>query len=134
MAKKGQIGAAKIMARDLVRTRNAISKFYQMKAQLQAVSIRIQTMSSTAAMADAMEGAAKAMYTMNKQVKLPAMQRIMMKFEKEGDMMEMKQELMDDTIDDVMAQEGDDEAEEQLLNQVLDEIGINLAADLQDAP
>merc|ERR1711916_12466 len=117
MAKKGQIGAAKIMARDLVRTRNAISKFYQMKAQLQAVSIRIQTMSSTAAMADAMKGAAKAMYTMNKQVKLPAMQRIMMKFEKEGDMMEMTQELMDDTIDDVMAQEGDDEAEEQLLNQ-----------------
>jgi charged multivesicular body protein 2A len=59
VAKKGQIGAAKIMAKDLIRTRNAISKFHQMKAQLQAVSIRIQTMSSTAAMADAMKGAAK---------------------------------------------------------------------------
>ena len=43
-------------------------------------------------------------YAMNRQVNLPAMQRIMMQFEKEGDMMEMKQELMDDTIDDVMAQ------------------------------
>ena len=42
--------------------RNAISKFHQMKAQLQAVSIRIQTMSSTAAMADAMKGAARAMW------------------------------------------------------------------------
>ena len=35
---------------------------------------------------------------------MPNMQRIMMQFEKEGDMMEMKQELMDGTIDDVMAQ------------------------------
>ena len=134
LAKKGQIPAAKIMAKDLVRTRNAISKFYQMKAQLQAVSIRIQTMSSTAQMADAMKGAAKAMYRMNKQVNVPAMQRIMMQFEKEGDMMEMKQELMDDTIDGVMAQDGDDEQEEEVINQVLDEIGINLAADLVDAP
>ncbi len=74
------------------------------QAQLQAVSIRIQTMSSTAAMADAMKGAARAMYAMNRQVNLPAMQRVMMQFEKEGDMMEMKQELMDDTIDDVMGQ------------------------------
>lgn len=68
MAKKGQMGAAKIMAKDLIRTRGAISKFHQMKAQLQAVSIRIQTMSSTASMADAMKGAAKAMYRMNQQV------------------------------------------------------------------
>jgi charged multivesicular body protein 2A len=61
LAKKGQMGAARIMAKDLIRTRNAISKFHAMKAQLQAVSIRIQTMSSTAAMADSMKGAAKAM-------------------------------------------------------------------------
>lgn len=106
----------------------------QMKAQLQAVSIRIQTMQSTAAMAESMKGAAKAMYTMNRQVNLPAMQRIMMQFEKEGEMMEMKQELMDDTIDGVMNQEGDDQQEEEVINQVLDEIGINLAADLQSAP
>ncbi len=61
-----------------------------MKAQLQAVSIRIQTMSSTAAMAESMKGAAKAMYQMNRQVNLPAMQRIMMQFEKEGEMMDLK--------------------------------------------
>lgn len=114
LAKKGQLGAARIMAKDLIRTRNAISKFHQMKAQLQAVSIRVQTMSSTAAMADAMKGAARAMYAMNHQVNVPGMQRIMMQFEKEGDMMEMKQELMDSTIDDVMAQEGDQEQEDEV--------------------
>jgi len=35
-------GACKIMAKDLVRTRRYIQKFYEMKTQLQAVSLRIQ--------------------------------------------------------------------------------------------
>ena len=41
-AKDGQMGAARVMAKDLVRTRKYIQKFYQMRAQLQAVSLRIQ--------------------------------------------------------------------------------------------
>lgn len=41
-AKSGQIGAAKIQAKDLVRTRRYIGKFYQMRTQLQAISLRIQ--------------------------------------------------------------------------------------------
>lgn len=34
------------MAKDLVRTRNHIQKFYQMRAQLQAVGLRIQVRAS----------------------------------------------------------------------------------------
>ena len=44
------------MAKDLVRTRANIQKFYRMRSQLQAVSLRIQTVKSTAAMANAMAG------------------------------------------------------------------------------
>ena len=51
----GKQGAAKIMAKDLVRTRQQIQKFYEMKSHLQAVSLKIQTLKSTAAMADAMK-------------------------------------------------------------------------------
>jgi charged multivesicular body protein 2A len=45
-AKNGQIGACKIQAKDLVRTRRYIQKFYQMRTQLQAISLRIQVYSS----------------------------------------------------------------------------------------
>jgi len=38
----GQMGAAKIQAKDLVRTRRYIEKFYGMRTQLQAVGLRIQ--------------------------------------------------------------------------------------------
>lgn len=79
------------MAKDLVRTRRNISKFYSMRTQLQAVSLRLQTMRSNQQMAEAMRGATKAMSLMGKQINLPAMQRILMEFEKESDMMDMKE-------------------------------------------
>ena len=41
-AKNGQMGACKVQAKDLVRTRRYIEKFYSMRTQLQAISLRIQ--------------------------------------------------------------------------------------------
>jgi len=56
MAKSGQMEAVKIMAKDLVRTRNFIKKFILMRANIQAVSLKIQTLRSQAAMANALKG------------------------------------------------------------------------------
>jgi charged multivesicular body protein 2A len=47
-------------------------------------------------------------------------------FERESEMMDMKDEMMNDVIDDVMEGEDDEEESEQIVNQVLDEIGISL--------
>ncbi|KAF2076018.1 hypothetical protein CYY_002678 [Polysphondylium violaceum] len=134
MAKQGQMNSAKIMAKDLVRTRYHIQKFYEMKTQLQAVSLRIQTLQSTQAMAEAMKGVTKAMVVMNRQMNLPQFTKIMMEFEQQSDKMDMKEEMMNDTMDSVMEQDGEEEQTEEILNQVLDEIGIDLAAQLVDAP
>lgn len=41
-AQKGQMGACKIQAKDLVRTRRYIEKFYSMRSQLQKISLRLQ--------------------------------------------------------------------------------------------
>lgn len=35
-------GAVKVMAKDLIRTRHQIEKFYKLKSQLQGVALRIQ--------------------------------------------------------------------------------------------
>ena len=50
------------MAKDLVRTRRYTQKFYQMRTQLQAVGLRIQTLRSNQQMADAMRGATRVRY------------------------------------------------------------------------
>ena len=88
MAKQNQMGAVKVMAKDLVRTRHSITKFYGLKSQLQGVSLRMQTLKSTQAMADAMRGVTKAMGVMNKQLNLPALTNIMREFERQNEKME----------------------------------------------
>jgi charged multivesicular body protein 2A len=57
---------------------------------------------------------------------LPQIQHIMMEFEKESEIMDMKEEMMSDTIDEAMEEEEDEEEQDAIVNQVLDEIGINL--------
>ena len=88
MAKQNQMGAVKVMAKDLVRTRHSITKFYGLKSQLQGVSLRMQTLKSSQAMADAMRGVTKAMSTMNKQLNLPSLTNIMREFERQNEKME----------------------------------------------
>jgi charged multivesicular body protein 2A len=124
-AKNNQTGPLKIQAKDLVRTRRYIQKFYQMRTQLQAISLRIQTVRSNEQMMQSMKGATALLGSMNRQMNLPALQRIAMEFERENDIMDQRQEMMDDAIDDVTGLEDEEESEE-VVNQVLDEIGIDL--------
>lgn len=63
---------------------------------------------------------------MNRNMNLPQIQHIMMEFEKESEIMDMKEEMMSDTIDEAMEEEEDEEEQDAIVNQVLDEIGINL--------
>jgi charged multivesicular body protein 2A len=109
LAKEGQMDAVKIMARDLVRTRRYVKKFMLMKANIQAVSLKIQTLRSQNAMAQAMKGVTKAMQSMNRQLNLPQIQRILQEFEKQSEIMDMKEEVMNDAIDDAMEDDADEE-------------------------
>lgn len=133
-AKRNNMNGVKIMTKNLIRKRNTINKFYQMKAQLQDVSSQISTMSSTNAMKDAMKGAAKAMHIMNMQMDLPAMQAFVKTYAFENDQVQEKQKLMDKAIDDMMTMPEDSREEEALMSQILDEIGIKITTQLADAP
>lgn len=134
MAKEGQLDAVKVMAKSLIRNRHAVTKLYALKSQLQAISLRIQTLKTTQAMADAMMGATKAMRVMNRRLNLPNMQKVLMEFEKQNEKMEMTGDMMGDAIDDAMEGEGEAEETDELVGQVLDEIGINLNSQMVSAP
>jgi charged multivesicular body protein 2A len=134
MASQGQMKAVNIQAKELVRTRNYITKFLQMRAHLNAVQLKIQTVKSHEAMASALKGTTAAMVKMNKQMNLPAMQKIMMEFQSEEMKAEMTMELMGDTMDEAMEGENDEEEENAIVSQILDEIGINTSEMAPDAP
>jgi charged multivesicular body protein 2A len=134
MAKMGQMDSVRVMAKDLVRTRQYVKKFIMMKANIQAVSLKVQTLKSQDAMAQAMKGVTRAMQQMNKQLNLPQIQKIMQEFEKQTEIMDMKEEMIGDTIDDAMGEADDEEETEQVVAQVLDELGIQMGQELAGLP
>lgn len=107
-----------------------MQKFTQMRVQLQAVSLRMQTLRSNESMAQAMRGATRAMGQMNRSLNLPQIQRIMNEFEKESATMDMKEEMMSDAVDDAMEDEdegeGEDVESDKILREVFDEIGMGM--------
>ncbi|CAI5742369.1 unnamed protein product [Hyaloperonospora brassicae] len=134
MAKQGQIASVKIMAKDLVRTRQHVTKFYTMRSQLQAVSLRLDTAQSAEAMTSALQGTTTAMKAMATTMNLPRLNQIMMEYTKESEKMELTQETVGDTIDDIMDADQDEEEEEKIVGQVLDEIGIDMTGAVPEAP
>lgn len=134
LAKEGQMDAVKIMAKDLVRTRRYVRKFMLMKANIQAVSLKIQTLKSQNTMAQAMRGVTRAMATMNRQLNMPQIQKILQEFEKQSEIMDMKEEMMSDSIDEAMAADDDEEESDQVVSQILDELGLQLNDTLSGLP
>jgi charged multivesicular body protein 2A len=76
-------------------------------------------------MMQSMKGATSLLGSMNRQMNLPALQRIAMEFERENEIMDERQQMMDDAIDEATGIE-DEEESEDIVKEVLDEIGVDL--------
>merc|ERR1719354_1384574 len=113
MAKEQQMGAVKIMAKDLVRTRAHVTKFIEMRSHLQSCGLKLQTVKSHHAMGEAMKNTTKAMMKMNQAVNAPAISKMM---------------------DDAMEEPGDEEETDKIVSQVLDEIGISFGEEIPVGP
>ena len=134
MAKQNQVGPLKIRARDLVRMRNQITKFYTMSSHLKSVEMRLQTMSSTQQMSETLGQASRAMVAFNKQMNLPEINKMLQEFSRENQRMEMTEEMMDDAMGMAFENEDDVEASDQVVNEVLGEIGIQIDGELDHGP
>jgi charged multivesicular body protein 2A len=103
-------------------------------SHLQGCALKLQTVKSHQAMADAMQSTAKAMHKMNKSVNVQTISKMMAEFERENMKTEMMQEMMGDAIDDALNDNPNAEEEEDVIvNQVLDEIGVSFGEELPEA-
>lgn len=133
-ARANQMDSVKIMAKDLVRTKSQIKKFNIMKANLQAISLKTATLKSQSSMASAMRGVTQGLVRMNRQMNLPQIQRIIQEFQKQTDMVDMKEEMINDVMDDVFEEDTDEQESDQIVNKVLDELGIEMNETLSTLP
>ena len=133
-AANNKMATVRIMAVDLVRTRNHIKKMSQMKTKLQAVLLTFQSIKAQSTMANAMKNVTIAMGQMNRQINLPSLTQIMKEFEIQSTTMEMKDELIQETMESLWDEDGEEADIDEIVNQVYDELGIKLESDLVSTP
>ena len=128
LAEKGQTTGAKMMAKDIVRSKAQQAKLEQFVGQLNAVSLRIGSCSTLNELGDAMANCANAMTLVSSKLDAKKLAHMAKEIAKQDMQLDMKSEMMSDvleSIDDV-----NEEEEEEVYNQVLMEAGVNLAEQL----
>merc|ERR1712126_802082 len=133
MAKQGNKQACSTLAKQLIQVRKQKNR-NMTSSKVTGVGHQITAMNANVKMASSMGAATKAMGTMNKQVNPMALQQTLKEFEQESAKMDMADEMMGDTLDDLFDASGDEEEQDAIVNQVLDEIGIEVTGKLTDAP
>jgi len=133
-AKAGQMKSVKIMAKDLVRIRKHQEKFVNLTAQLRAIGLQMTAMASTQQLTESVKGVTKSMVKLNKSIKLPELQKIMMEFAKQTEQMDMKQEMIGDSLENAMDDVDDEEETDRVVGSIMAEIGLSMDDSMVSAP
>uniref|UniRef100_A0AAY5KD96 Charged multivesicular body protein 2Ba n=1 Tax=Esox lucius TaxID=8010 RepID=A0AAY5KD96_ESOLU len=134
MAKTGNKEACTILAKQLVQLRRQKNRTYAVSSKVTSMSTQTKLMNSQMKMAGAMGATTKTMQAVNKKMDPQKMQQTMQNFQKENMKMEMTEEMMNDTLDEIFDGSGDEEESDSIVNQVLDEIGIEISGKMVNAP
>lgn len=119
-----------MMARDIVRMRNQITKMNEFCGQLKAVSLRIGSISTINEFSNAMEEAANAIITVSGNLdtqKLAQMAKTMMK---EDAKLDMRQEMMQEVLEGIGEGMDDPLQQDQIYKQILEELNINIEGEV----
>jgi charged multivesicular body protein 2A len=106
LTQRNEMESVMILCKDLVRNRAAAQKFLKLSSQLESLGLRIETIKAQAGAAKALKGAAAAMHQLNQMTNVPEMQAIVQKFIMENEMMDAKNEMVDEAIDMGLDTEG----------------------------
>ena len=122
------------LSKQLVQVRAQKEKMLTAKANLGAVQMHATTMASHAAAASAIGKVSDAMGTANSILDPKKMTQTMNEFTKQNEMMNIREEMMDDALTDAFDNDELDEEAEDVTNQVLAELGLELGNQMNIAP
>merc|ERR1711915_236284 len=100
---------------------------------VQAASSTAKAMGANVKLSEAMGTTAKTMGEMNKMMNPAQVQKTMQDFSIASTKMEMTEEMMNEGLDDILADSDDEAEEDAIVNQVLDEIGIEISGKIISA-
>ena len=134
MAKMGNKQLATQLAKQLIAIRKQRSRNLTTISKVTGIGNQMTTMQANVNMAESIGTATKAMGAMNKQMDVNKLAQTLQQFEKESNKMDMADEIMKDSLDDLLGESGDQDEQDAIVSQVLDEIGIEITGKLAAAP
>ncbi|EEC82025.1 hypothetical protein OsI_25990 [Oryza sativa Indica Group] len=149
-AKRNDIGSAKLLsnyeqrtllvlyptmalAKELVRSRRAVNRLYENKAQLNSVSMHLGEIVATARTVGHLSKSAEVMKIVNNLMKAPELAATMQEFSKEMTKAGVMEEMVNDAVDSALDSEDMEEEIEEEVDKVLASVAGETASQLPDA-
>jgi len=134
LAASGDKEGCKVLAKQLVQLRKQKTRSYAASSKVTGVQFQNKAMGANVKLAESMGVAGKTMSNMNKMMKPEELAATMNNFSRENMKMGMTDEMINDTLDDMLTESGDEEESDNIVSQVLDEIGIEISGKMSGAP
>ncbi|XP_053993378.1 charged multivesicular body protein 2a-like [Hylaeus volcanicus] len=129
---------AKILSQDIARTRKSQCKLYEMNSHLHALQLQLQSIKSNRMLSASIEKITQTIIQLNKELNLESFQDFTQKFLDEThrlNFFDTKTKEMSATLAETTASHEETTIEAQdILKQVLDEVGLDKTAELRVSP
>ncbi|KAK5973110.1 putative assembly/vacuolar sorting protein [Trichostrongylus colubriformis] len=134
LAKQGQKDACAVLAKQLVQLRKQKAKSVGMSSRLTGIGAQNNQMYSMNKMSQVMGQTVGTMKTMEKLMPVERVAKNMKEFQMAQERLGLSEEMMNDALDSILDEPGDEEEQNAIVNKVLDEIGIECQSKLAAVP
>ncbi|OAY38085.1 vacuolar protein sorting-associated protein 24 homolog 1 isoform X1 [Manihot esculenta] len=132
-AKRNDMGSAKALAKEIVRSRKTVNRLYENKAQMNSISMHLGESVAIARTVGHLSKSAEVMKLVNNLMKAPEVAATMLEFSKEMTKAGVIEEFVNDAVDNALDSEDIEEEIEEEVDKVLTAIAGETAAQLPEA-
>jgi hypothetical protein len=129
-ASEGRMELVQSISVQYIASKQNIGHLYKIQGQMANVTQRVQIMKSTEEINRAILGLTSTMKFINQTMGSANVMQMISQFESEVS----RQEMLGETLDDMLSGQVDEVEQRELVNSVLDEIGVTLGSQLREAP
>ncbi|OII72311.1 SNF7 family protein [Cryptosporidium andersoni] len=124
--KKGHTGATKIFSRDVIRVRKQTNKLNLVRSQLMGIELRLVSAQSQLQINNALTNLSSVIGKVNESTDLQKIQQLLKNFARDSQNLDLKDNIINDSIDITIGESTMGDDEEVLINEVYNELLLNI--------
>jgi hypothetical protein len=128
-AKDRKMDQCKARVRELIRLRGHRARMSTMKGHMTSLGQQLATVQSAQSMQAIMGKTSRLLQGLNKKLDAKGMHRLLMDYERQTSTFTASQEVVEETLDSMFETDGEQEATDDAMRGVFEELGLDLAAD-----